>query len=120
MPDVRLVWLAAALSWGSFASAQVTETAETLRARLADEVRGATVHDLGRRRCGIVTFSLDGRPDVAEVRRRLHDQDIVVSTVPPASALLDTLRRDLPPMLRASVHIYNNEADLDRLVAALR
>ena len=27
MPDVRLLWLAAALSWGAFAGAQVTETA---------------------------------------------------------------------------------------------
>ena len=110
-----------ALAWGVEAiHDRIGEIAETLRARLTQEVPGATVHDLGTHRCGIVTFSLSNEPDVDEVQRRLHAQGIVVSVVPPASALLDTLRRDLPPMLRASVHVYNNDTDLDRLVHALR
>ena len=38
MPDVRLVWLAAALSWGAFASAQVTETAAPADEELPTEI----------------------------------------------------------------------------------
>ena len=53
------------------------------------------------------------------VKRRLHAEGIAVSIVPPASTLLDTIARDLPPMLRASFHIYNTEAEIDRLIGLL-
>ena len=38
MPDVRFVWLAAALSWGVFASAQVTDTATPADEELPTEI----------------------------------------------------------------------------------
>ena len=38
MPGVRLVWLAAALSWGALASAQVTETAAPADEELPTEI----------------------------------------------------------------------------------
>ena len=78
----------------------------------------ATVRDLGRERCGIVTFSLDGA-DLAAVHAALRDAGINVSIVPPASALIDTRTRDLPPMIRASVHYYNTEAEIDQLITEL-
>lgn len=108
-----------ALAWGLPAiHARILELADALRARITDEVTGAEVRDLGVERCGIVTFSLDGR-DLPTVKEDLRGRGINVSIVPPASALLDTLARDLPPLLRASVHIYNTHDELDALVDAL-
>ncbi|MEQ9125540.1 MAG: CheR family methyltransferase, partial [Alphaproteobacteria bacterium] len=37
----------------------------------------------------------------------------------PSSTLIDAARRRLPPVIRASVHYYNSEAEIDRLIAAL-
>lgn len=97
---------------------RIVELADSLRERLIDEVPEAVVHDLGATRCGIVTFSLGDR-DVVAVKTELQSQGINVSVVPPASALLDTLDRELPPMLRASVHIYNTHDEIDALITAL-
>ena len=49
-----------ALSWGMDAiHARVTTLADRLR-ELLGELKGVRVHDQGRRRCGIVTFTVDG------------------------------------------------------------
>src|ERR1700749_427248 len=59
-----------ALSWGIGAiEARVTALADGLRSRLA-AADGVRVHDQGLRRCGIVTFSVDGVPS-SEVQRQL-------------------------------------------------
>ncbi len=109
-----------ALDWGVPAIRdRIVEVAAALRERLTAEVAGAEVHDLGRTRCGIVTFSLAGR-DPHTVKSALHAQGINVSVVGPASALLDATSRDLPPLLRASVHIYNTHDEIDALVNALQ
>ena len=97
---------------------RVQRLASRLREQLTDSVSGATVHDLGRHRCGIVTFSLDGA-DLPEVKAALQAAGINVSIVPPASALIDAQRRELPPMLRASVHYYNTDDEIDRLIREL-
>ena len=76
------------------------------------------MRDLGRERCGIVTFSLDGA-DLVAVHAALRDAGINVSIVPPASALIDTRKRNLPPMIRASVQYYNTEAEIDQLITEL-
>lgn len=98
---------------------RVQSIADTLRGRLVDEVPDTFVHDLGRERCGIVTFSLPDA-DLAAVKAALQAEKVNVSIVPPASALIDQRKRDLPPMLRASVHYYNDDAELDRLLDGLR
>ena len=36
------------------------------------------------------------------------------------STLLDATARKLPPLLRASAHYYNDEAEVERLLAAVR
>ncbi|MEM7139422.1 MAG: aminotransferase class V-fold PLP-dependent enzyme [Actinomycetota bacterium] len=97
---------------------RITELAGALRTRLTEEVPDATVHDLGAAPCGIVTFSLRDR-DLPSVKADLQAQGINVSIVPPGSALLDTVERDLPPLMRASVHIYNTHDELDALISAL-
>lgn len=101
---------------------RVTELATTLRVRLA-AVPSVWVHDRGVVRCGIVTFSVQGR-SAEQVRAQLAGASINVSTVslPPSAAelLLAPADKDRSMAVRASVHYFNTEEELDRLVCALR
>jgi selenocysteine lyase/cysteine desulfurase len=107
-----------ALSWGlDDIGTRVAELAETLRGRLRD-TDGVTVHDQGLRRGGIVTFTVDGVPS-REVQQQLAAKSINTSVSPVGSARFDLPRRGLPDLVRASVHYYNNDAELDRLIGAL-
>jgi selenocysteine lyase/cysteine desulfurase len=92
--------------------------ARTLRGVLA-EIPGVTVRDVGRTRCGITTFAAEQR-DAAAIRAALRERDVNVSVSPPSSTRLDAEGRDLPPLVRASVHYYNTEAEVERFGAALR
>ena len=107
-----------ALSWGLDAiESRITLLAEGLRERLR-AVDGVRVHDQGRRRCGIVTFTVDGVA-AEQVRRRLAELGVNTSVSYAGSARFDLPRRGLAELVRASVHYYNTEEELDRLVDAL-
>lgn len=109
-----------ALSWGlRVIEARVSTLADRLRAMLADRT-GVQVHDLGVRRCGIVTFSVDGVPASAvQGCLRSAPRPINTSLTHAASAQLDLPRRGLDQLVRASVHYYNTEDELDQMMAAL-
>lgn len=100
---------------------RVTVLAETLRARLA-AVPAVHVHDRGIVRSGTVTFSVRGRT-AEQVQAHLAGQGINVSTapLPPSAAahVLDPGLEERDAVVRASVHYYNTEEELDRLAAAL-
>lgn len=92
---------------------------------LADRIRtelGAiprlTLHDLGRDRAAIVSFSIDGYAAEA-VRAALTAKGINVSVSKPSSTLLDASLRDLPVIVRASPHYYNSDDELDRFFEAV-
>ncbi len=107
-----------ALSWGlEPIQARVTALAERLRQQLT-AVDGVTVHDQGVRRCGIVTFTVDGVA-AEDVQRRLAAQGVNVSVSLVEYARLDLQHRGLPDLVRASVHYYNTDDELDRLISAL-
>ncbi|MCA1836036.1 MAG: aminotransferase class V-fold PLP-dependent enzyme, partial [Actinobacteria bacterium] len=107
-----------ALSWGLEAiENRITALAEALRERLR-AVDGVRVHDQGRRRCGIVTFTVDG-VSAEQVQSRLAESAVNTSISYASSARLDLPHRGLPALVRASVHYYNIEEELDRLVDAL-
>jgi selenocysteine lyase/cysteine desulfurase len=104
-----------ALGWGLDAIWQrVAALGESLRARLGD-INGVTVRDLGAVRCGIVTFTVDG-VEANELKKRLSRERINVTASPRSSTLLDSRARALPDLVRASVHYYNTDEELDRLV----
>ena len=104
-----------ALGWGLDSIWQrVAELGESLRAQLG-EISGVTVRDLGEVRCGIVTFTVDG-VEANDLKKRLSRERINVTASPRSSTLLDSRARGLPDLVRASVHYYNTEEELDRLV----
>jgi selenocysteine lyase/cysteine desulfurase len=94
--------------------ARVVALAALLRTRLA-ELPGVAVHDLGRRRSGIVTFTVD-RVDATEVHAALGARGVNTSVSPVEYAQLDLPARGLSGLVRASVHYYNTEDEVDRLV----
>lgn len=107
-----------ALSWGIEAIAtRVTALAASLRAGLA-AIPGVVVHDLGARRCGIVTFTVEGIA-AAQMREALSRRHMNTWITGPSSTLLDATRRGLPDMVRASVHYYNDEDEVVRFCAAV-
>ncbi len=97
--------------------ARITALAEDLRQRLA-AVPGVRLHDLGARRCGIVTFTRDDEAP-AQTALRLKRAGVMVSVTPLAYARIDFEARGLDAVVRASLHCFNDINDLDRLVAAV-
>jgi selenocysteine lyase/cysteine desulfurase len=97
--------------------ARVYSLASALRERL-EQVEGVTVHDLGRERCGIVTFSVRGSGP-AEVAEALRTDRINVSVSPSAYSRLDFAHRGLSDLVRASVHYYNTSEEIDRVAQAV-
>lgn len=93
----------------------------TLAARLREalvEVPGVTVMDEGVRKCGIVTFLREGR-DSATLSAALRGQGINTSVSTPHWAPMDFAARGMRPMVRASVHAYNTEGEVERFAGAI-
>lgn len=107
-----------ALSWGLDAiEERVTTLADRLRAQLTESPR-VQVHDQGERRCGIVTFTVEGVP-APQVQHQLSQHGVNVSVSLVDYARLDLPGRGLPDLVRASVHYYNTDDEVDQLIAAL-
>lgn len=97
---------------------RVRSLAAGLRERLG-ALPGVEVRDAGRVKGGIVSFTVEGA-DPAAVRDALRARDVNVSVSPRTSTLLDATHRELPDLVRASVHYYNSEEEVERFVRALR
>lgn len=97
---------------------EVIRLATMLREQLS-AIPAVTVHDIGARKCGIVTFSVAGIA-ATTVESSLRDNGILVSVSSPFSTLIDASRRGLPDLVRSSVHYYNSEAELEKLAKSVR
>lgn len=98
--------------------ARIQQLAAVLRDALAD-TPGITVTDLGASPCGIVTFAVAGH-DHGTVKQRLSERQINVSVSGLSSTRLDMAARNLNDVIRASVHYYNTEEEIDEFCEALR
>lgn len=108
-----------ALSWdGDEVARRIEHLAAGLRERLG-AMPGVTVHDKGLRRCGIVTFSVAG-VEAADVQRQLAAAAVNTSVTLADYAQFDLPARGLPDLVRASVHYYNTEDELDLLCRRLK
>jgi selenocysteine lyase/cysteine desulfurase len=97
--------------------ADLTAKAAQLREGLA-KVPGVAVHDIGRKKGGIVTFTKQGS-SAAEIKAALGQRRINTSVSGASSTLFDMSARGLRELVRASVHYVNCTAELDRLIAAV-
>jgi len=96
--------------------AAIGERAAALGARLRSQLAqlpGVTVHDLGQRRCAIVTAKIDKVP-AERTAQALGHAGVNVSTTVPGHSPLDTQDRGVHPLVRFSPHYYNTEQEIDR------
>ena len=107
-----------ARSWDLDVSyARIQKLADQIRTGL-DDIPGATVLDLGAEQCGIVSFTMDSS-DLTEVVRALGEQAINVSVSTADMTRLDMESRGIESLVRASVHYYNSNDEIARLLTAL-
>jgi cysteine desulfurase / selenocysteine lyase len=107
-----------ALQWGVEAIwARISRLADDLRQRLST-IPGVTVTDQGAERCGIVSFFMAGK-EAEDVQRLLANVRINVSVSRLPSTRLDMEARGLPDLVRASVHYYNTEEEVERFCITL-
>jgi selenocysteine lyase/cysteine desulfurase len=92
--------------------------ASLFRQRLS-ELDGIVVHDQGDVLCGIVTFSVSGVP-ATEVRKKLAAKNINVHIGLAPSTLYYMNRKGLDGIVRASVHYYNTEEEIEIVCRELR
>jgi selenocysteine lyase/cysteine desulfurase len=79
---------------------------------------GVTVRDLGANPCAIVTFTVD-RINAHEIRERMTKHEINITHSTLLSTRLDMENRNLQAVVRASLHYYNTEQEIDRFIDVL-
>ena len=89
-----------------------------LRAELA-QIDGVTVHDFGERQCGIVTFSVEDF-DAPTIKSRLAEDRINVTVGKAVSTLIYMEKNQLKSVVRASIHYYNTEEEIQILCRSLK
>ncbi len=107
-----------ALKWGiDTLWRRIKTLAYTLRTQLSP-LPGIIVRDRGVTQCGIVTFTIEDK-DPHAIQQALGKQHINVSVTERGSTLLDMDARGLDSIVRASVHYYNSEDEIERFCRAV-
>lgn len=97
---------------------RITTLSKTLRKKLG-AIEGVVVRDLGEFKCGIISFTVDGI-EAARVAESLRANNIHVSVSLAEYARLDLEERGLKSLVRASLHYYNTEEEIDLFVSEVR
>ena len=103
--DVQTIWR------------RVKNLAYSLRTQLSP-LPGIIVRDRGVTQCGIITFTVEDKSP-EEIQQALINQHINVSVSVKNSTLLDMEARGLENIVRASVHHYNSEEEIERFCRAV-
>lgn len=114
--------LGAAVSYAmSFGMERIGNRVCSLGAQLRSElsrIEGVSLHDKGERKGGIVTFAVAGETP-KETQARLAEKRINVSISSASSARIDMPHRGLDAVVRASLHAYNTEDEIEHFVKVL-
>ena len=97
---------------------RITTLSHGLREKLS-EFAHIRLRDQGDKKSGIVTFEA-AETDASEIAAKLRQQNITVSVLTENQARLDLPDRKLPSLVRASVHYFNTEDEIDHLSATLQ
>jgi cysteine desulfurase / selenocysteine lyase len=96
---------------------RIKELASLMRQKL-ESIKGIAVHDSGDEKCGIVTFTLEGF-DSSFIKDILAEKQINVSIGLARSTLIYMDKNHLSSVIRASVHYYNSEEEIDLMCMVL-
>jgi len=108
-----------ALSYGiESIQSRIYYLADYLRQRLA-ELDGLNLTDEGHEKCGIVTFTAV-QVSAADIKSGLRKYRINVSTSQGSGSLVGFQSRGLKEVVRASLHYYNTEQEVDYFIEKLR
>jgi len=77
------------------------------------------IHDLGKERCGIVSFTKHGVCP-RDIQEQLSKKRINVSTSTRHATRLDMEWRGLDEVVRASVHYFNTEEEIETFCEAVQ
>jgi len=106
------------LSWGlDSIKHRVYGLADALRRKLSS-IDGITLTDEGVEKCGIVTF-VSKYMEPADIKTYLATHKINVSTSKGSGSLVSFQERGLTEVVRASVHYFNTEEEIDYLTEVL-
>lgn len=107
-----------AMQWGLDVTwRRVRDLAYALRTQLSP-IPGVIVHDRGVVQGGIVTFTFEGK-DPDTIKQLLAQQRINVTVSERSATLLDMSERGLDSLVRASVHYYNSEEEIEHFCQAI-
>jgi len=107
-----------ALSWGMESIQQrVYNLADILRRQLS-RIDGVTLTDDGIEKCGIVTFVCE-HMEPSEIKASMEKHKINVSTSKGSGSLVSFQSRGISEVVRASVHYFNTEDEIDYFTEVL-
>ena len=99
-------------------SERLCDLAAQFREKLAT-IEGVTVHDIGERKGGIVSFSIAGKQQ-GDIIKYLNEHQINVSAITRNGTLIEMTNRGLKDdLVRASVHYYNTKKEIERFCEVL-
>lgn len=99
--------------WG-----RIQQLATQLRTGLS-ELPGVVVQDKGRVNGGIVTFTVEGK-DADKIQKALMESNIQLSVARSGTSWFDFPIRKIDTMLRASVHYFLLEEEVEELIEKVR
>jgi len=115
------LWVAIdyALSWGlESIQERIYDLADLLRSKLS-QIDSLQVTDEGAEKCGIVTF-VSHNIEPFEIKKELAVQRINVSTSKGSGSLVSFKSRGLTEVVRASVHYFNTESEIEYFADVLK